>query len=200
MPTPRRLAFIVGAFVLALSCINVPWTYTYTREGSAVVEKPAGYAPLWSPPPPERDVRAAGVEMDAGRLLTLWILIAAVTGGLIALLPAGWGKARTGRVAATMLLVAFLAAGGGVLMAGRGEQAAPPVPLQTTVSPPSYRPGNPSGEDLESALERVRRLAREIDGADSITPGWSISRKQLDERQRRWAEGIVRDRLSEGER
>jgi hypothetical protein len=56
--------------LLLLACLFPPWRYTSVWPGSsAAVSRPAGYAFVLSPPPPEHPNKMYGVEIDAARLV-----------------------------------------------------------------------------------------------------------------------------------
>jgi len=53
----------------------LPWTYTFTRPGSAVARTPAGYGFLFSPPEPQKEAPVFGVELDMKRLMLQLVLL-----------------------------------------------------------------------------------------------------------------------------
>jgi hypothetical protein len=75
-----RILIAAGVIFIAMGTFP-PWTYTLDLE-SVHREKPAGYALIVSPPPPEKDAPAYGVQIDFSRLLIQWLILVAATGGL----------------------------------------------------------------------------------------------------------------------
>ena len=70
----------VGAAFLVASLLFPPWSFTFQIEGISQVRKPAGYALLLNPPPPEdKDIRF-GIVLDWSRLGTQLLAITVTTG------------------------------------------------------------------------------------------------------------------------
>lgn len=60
----------------------MPWNFTYTRTGAAVVYESAGYDFITSTPDPARREALFGIQIDWARVLLELAAIAVVTGGL----------------------------------------------------------------------------------------------------------------------
>lgn len=82
---PKQLRILIAAGVIFIAIgIFPPWTYTLDAQ-SIHREKPAGYAFIVSPPNPEENAPAFGVQLDIPRLLIQWLVLVAATGGLLLL-------------------------------------------------------------------------------------------------------------------
>lgn len=82
-PKQHRMLIAAGVIFVAIG-IFPPWTYTLEAQ-SIHREKPAGYAFIVSPPNPEENAPAFGVQLDIPRLLIQWLVLVAATGGLLLL-------------------------------------------------------------------------------------------------------------------
>ena len=69
----QKRIIVAGALVIILMGLIPPWTYTFNYK-SVQRTKPAGYALIIAPPPPEKLHMAAGVELDFIRLLVQWVI------------------------------------------------------------------------------------------------------------------------------
>lgn len=70
---------VTAAAVIGL-VLYVPWTYTLVGE-NVRRDRPAGYALVFDPPPPEKAHNAYGVKLDAGRAF-ISIVGAVIAGGI----------------------------------------------------------------------------------------------------------------------
>lgn len=81
----KQYKILVTSVVLfILMGLFPPWTYTLNAS-SVHREKPAGYALILAPPPPERDSEAFGVSLDIARLIVQWLVLCAAAGGAMVL-------------------------------------------------------------------------------------------------------------------
>ena len=71
--------FLGSLFALwTLSVLAPPWVYTFNPpRASATITNPAGYFPLWRPPPPKGEGAFDGTRIDFERLLLEWAVIGA---------------------------------------------------------------------------------------------------------------------------
>ncbi len=74
------VAVSVGAAFLVASLLFPPWSFTFQTEGISQVRKPAGYAFLLNPPPPQEKSLLCGIVLDWSRLGTQLLAIAVTTG------------------------------------------------------------------------------------------------------------------------
>ena len=82
-PMQVKIVIASAAIFIAMG-VFPPWIYTLDAE-SIHREKPAGYALIIAPPPPERKAPAFGVRLDISRLLVQWLVLGAATVGAVLL-------------------------------------------------------------------------------------------------------------------
>jgi hypothetical protein len=71
---PRKKILFVAAILFMLIGLCPPWIYTFNAQ-NLVREKPAGYALIVSPPPPETNYPTQGVKVDLSRLIIQWLVL-----------------------------------------------------------------------------------------------------------------------------
>jgi hypothetical protein len=84
----RRKTLGVGFALFVLMGLFPPWEYTFNAEWQGVPiasSRPAGYALIFLPPKPLGSSYVHGVRLDFGRLLVQWVLVAGVTGVVLAI-------------------------------------------------------------------------------------------------------------------
>jgi hypothetical protein len=75
----QKRLIIVGVLVFILAGLFPPWIYTL-HVNRIDTEKPAGYAPIFDPPSPEKYNKYYGIKLDVSRLAVQWIIIISATG------------------------------------------------------------------------------------------------------------------------
>jgi len=85
MNKAQKLVLTIGAVVAISMGLIPPWSYTFNFLSTSQF-KPAGYCLIVSPPQPEKDAPAYGVQLDGNRLVIQWIVVAIATGASLALL------------------------------------------------------------------------------------------------------------------
>ncbi|MCP3669819.1 MAG: hypothetical protein GY814_05200 [Gammaproteobacteria bacterium] len=75
----QKTLIIAGVLVFILAGSFPPWLYTL-HVNRIDTEKPAGYAPIFDPPNPEKNDHYHGIKLDASRLVVQWLVIIAGTG------------------------------------------------------------------------------------------------------------------------
>lgn len=84
----RRLVLAGGLVLIVLTGLFPPWEYTFSgAAGGAPItsSRPARYAPIFFPPKPADKSLVHGVRLDLRRLFVQWVLVASITGALMAL-------------------------------------------------------------------------------------------------------------------
>lgn len=81
MNKPQTISLSVAAAVLVVNLLFPPWVYTYQRTGISQLRKPAGYALIFSPPPPLQIAGGShGVAMDTSRLFVQSLIVLICSG------------------------------------------------------------------------------------------------------------------------
>lgn len=80
----QRKTLVVAALLFVASGVCPPWIYTVNGQ-SFHSERPAGYALVMKPPEPMQSNLASGVKLDFSRLVVQWLVLAALTGGVLLL-------------------------------------------------------------------------------------------------------------------
>jgi hypothetical protein len=84
-PQSRASIWVVsfGAALFVASLSFPPWSFTYQSQGISQVRKPAGYAFLLSPPPPQEEKsRLHGIVLDWSQLGAQLLAITVTTGAV----------------------------------------------------------------------------------------------------------------------
>ncbi|MFA9476953.1 hypothetical protein ACERK3_01475 [Phycisphaerales bacterium AB-hyl4] len=81
MNKPQLICLWIGIALIVLAGLLPPWVEVYD-DGQVQAGKAIGHAWLFAPPEP--GYRDAGMHLDYGRLLLIWLIVAGVTGGAIA--------------------------------------------------------------------------------------------------------------------
>ncbi len=79
-----RAVIIFGILAFILTGLFPPWITTFSPPGGQMAQTPAGYRPIFNPPPAARKNKFAGVQIDHTRLLIQWAMIGAVVAGAVA--------------------------------------------------------------------------------------------------------------------
>jgi hypothetical protein len=76
-------AIWIATIMLVLNCLFPPWVQTFQAPGMTRATKPAGYAPIFDPPSPEKKDELFGVGIDVARFLIQSACITMLAGALV---------------------------------------------------------------------------------------------------------------------
>ncbi len=98
-PLHGKRLLICAAALFILTCLCPPWQYTTDGNNGFHSRQPASYAPIFDPPTNPDRTYGHGVQIDFGRLILEWVVLAAITGAvwLVVIKPAWSGEDKENR-------------------------------------------------------------------------------------------------------